>query len=157
MIEVRRIKPGEGHIIFMCAEELGKTHAWGPHMTSRPQDFEDALFAVNPIIGAIVALVDGKPAGSALWHRSFSTARGREVMYLEDLVVLPDYRRRGIAELLMKQLAKVAVAEGYATIYWLMMAWNSGARKFYEKLGADIESDNCYCVLSDRALGDLAK
>jgi GNAT superfamily N-acetyltransferase len=157
VIEVRRIKPGEGHIIYASAQELGKTHAWGPDMQSTSQDFEEALFCANPIIGALVAFVDGKPAGSALWHRSFSTARGKEVMYLEDLVVLPDFRRLGVAEALMKEVAKVAVNHGYPSVFWLMMAWNNGARKLYEKLGAEIENDNCYCLLSGEALTDLAR
>jgi GNAT superfamily N-acetyltransferase len=157
MIEVRRIKPGEGYIIHASAQELGKTHAWGPHMQSKAQDFENALFCANPIVGALVAFVDGSPAGSALWHRSFSTARGKEVMYLEDLVVLPDFRRMGVAEALMKEVAKVAVSLKYPSIYWLVMGWNSGARTLYEKLGAEIEVDNCYCLLAGDALLDLAK
>jgi GNAT superfamily N-acetyltransferase len=157
MIEVRLIRAGEGHIIHASAQELGKTHAWGPYMQSTAQDFEDALFCPNPIIGALVAFVDGKPAGTALWHRSFSTARGKEVMYLEDLVVLPAFRRQGVAEALMKEVAKIAVSQRYPSIYWLVMGWNSGARKLYEKLGAEIETDNCYCLLSGDALLDLAK
>ena len=157
MIEVRRIKPGEGFIIFASAQELGKTHAWGPDMKSTAQDFEDALFCANPIIGALVAFVDGKPAGSALWHRSFSTARGKEVMYLEDLVVLPDFRRLGVAEALMKEVARVAVSLEYPSIYWLVMNSNSGAQKLYEKLGAEIENDICSCHLSGDQLLELAK
>ena len=157
MIEVRPIRPGEGHILLATVKELGKTHAWGPHMKSKAQDFEDALFCTHPIIGALGAFLDGVPAGTALWHRSFSSARGKEVMYLEDLVVLSDFRRRGVAQALMKELAKVAVSAGYPTIFWLMMEWNSGARSFYEKLGAEIESNNCYCVLGNQALVDLTK
>jgi GNAT superfamily N-acetyltransferase len=123
MIEVRRIKPGEGYIIHASAQELGKTHAWGPYMQSTAQDFENALFCANPIVGALVAFVDGSPAGSALWHRSFSTARGKEVMYLEDLVVLPDFRRMGVAEALMKEVAKVAVSLQYPSIYCFTKSW----------------------------------
>lgn len=157
MIEVRAIRPGEGHIILASAKELGKTHYWGPTMTATASDYEAALFCDAPIIGALVALVDGVPAGSALWHRSFSTAIGQEVMYLEDLVVLPEFRRMGIADALMKLVAKTAVTHGYKKVFWLMMAWNEGARSLYSKLGAEIEDGNCYCSLEKQALLDLAQ
>lgn len=156
MIEVRAIRPGEGHIILASAKELGKTHYWGPTMTATADDYERALFCEAPIIGALVAFIDGEPAGSALWHRSFSTAIGQEVMYLEDLVVLPEFRRMGIADALMKLVAKTAVTNGYKKVFWLMMAWNEGARSLYAKLGADIEDGNCYCSLEKQALLDLA-
>ncbi len=157
MIEVRAIRQGEGHIILASAKELGKTHYWGPTMTATASDYEAALFCDAPIIGALVALVDGVPAGSALWHRSFSTAIGQEVMYLEDLVVLPEFRRMGIADALMKLVAKTAVTHGYKKVFWLMMAWNEAARSLYSKLGAEIEDGNCYCSLEKQALLDLAQ
>ncbi len=156
MIEVRAIRQGEGPIILASAKELGKTHYWGPTMTATAEDYEAALFCDAPIIGALVAFVDGVPAGSALWHRSFSTAIGQEVMYLEDLVVLPDFRRMGIADALMRMVAKTAVTIGYKKVYWLVMAANEGARSFYSKLGAEIEDGNCYCSLEKQALLDLA-
>jgi GNAT superfamily N-acetyltransferase len=157
LIEVRPIKPGEGVIILETARELGKTHYWGPTMSATAEDYEAALFCDAPIIGALIAFVDGKAAGSALWHRSFSTSIGKEVMYLEDLVVLPDFRRLGVAEALMKELAKTAISFGYKKIFWLMMEWNKGARNLYAKLGAEIEDGNCYCSLEKQALLDLAK
>jgi GNAT superfamily N-acetyltransferase len=126
-------------------------------MSATAMDYEAALFCANPIIGALVALVDERPAGTALWHRSFSTSVGKEVMYLEDLVVLPDFRRQGVAEALMKEVAKTALNRGYKKIFWLMMEWNKGARRLYTKLGAEIEDGNCYCSLEDQALVDLAK
>ncbi len=156
MIEIRAIRPGEGHIILESARELGKTHYWGPTMSATAADYEAALFCDGPIIGALVAFVDGVPAGTALWHRSFSTSVGKEVMYLEDLVVMPDFRRQGVAEALMKVVAKAAVARGYQKIFWLMMDWNKGARSLYSKLGAEIEDGNCYCSLEKQALLDLA-
>ena len=156
MIEIRTIRPGEGYIILESARELGKTHYWGPTMSATAADYEVALFCNDPIIGALVAFVDGAPAGTAFWHRSFSTSIGKEVMYLEDLVVMPDFRRQGVAEALMKEVAKTAVARGYQKIFWLMMDWNKGARSLYSKLGAEIEDGNCYCSLEKQALLDLA-
>ena len=157
MIEVRAIRPGEGYLIIGPTQEIAKTH-WGgaDAVTAKGEDFERALFCSAPIVGAEVAFVDGQFAGTAFWHRSFSTNHGCEVMYLEDIAVMPDFRRKGVGEALMKAVAKVAVARGYPKVYWFMMAWNDGARKLYEGVGALIEDDNCYCMLEGKALTDLA-
>ena len=158
MIEVREIRPGEGHLILGPTREIAKTH-WGgaDAVKATGADFEKALFCDAPIVSAQVAFVDGVFAGSAFWHRSFSTNYGREVMYLEDIAVLPDFRRQGVAEALLKAVAKVAVAHGYPKVYWLMMHWNDGARKLYEGVGAHVEDGNCYCSLQGQALTDLAQ
>jgi ribosomal protein S18 acetylase RimI-like enzyme len=157
MIEIRAIRPGEGHLIIATAQEIAKTH-WGGADAVRAtgEDFERALFCDAPLVGAQVAFVDGAFAGAAFWHRSFSTNYGKEIMYLEDIAILPDFRRLGVGEALMKSVAKVAVERGYPKVFWLMMDWNEGARKLYEGVGAEIEDGNCYCMLEGKALLDLA-
>ena len=157
MIEVRAILPGEGPLLLGPTREIAKTH-WGSEAAAiaKPIDYENAIFCDHPIVGAQLAFVGGQFAGSAFWHRSFSTNLGQEIMYLEDIAVLPDYRRKGVAEALLKAIAKLAVKRGYPKIYWLMMGWNTGARKLYEGVGAEVENDNCYCSLEGSALIELA-
>ena len=157
MIEVRAIRPGEGHLIIAPTQEIAKTH-WGgaDAVKAKAEDFEAALFCHSPIVGAQLAFVNGVFAGSAFWHRSFSTNYGKEIMYLEDIAVLPDFRRMGVGEALMKAVARVAVERGYPKVFWLMMHWNEGARKLYEGVGAFVEDGNCYCMLEGKALKDLA-
>lgn len=135
---------------------LARSHDLESEVTATPEDFEAALFCANPIVGALIAEVDGVPAGSALWHRSFGSFRGREVMYLEDLSVLPEFRRQGIGQALLRSVAALAVSRGYPSIYWLMMSWNAGARALYEAAGAEIEEGTCYCRLHGDALQRLA-
>lgn len=157
MIVVRTAQVGDGHLLMESTRELGASHGWGEDMTSHASDFERDLFCNNPIIGAALAFSDEKFAGSALWHRSYATSRGQEVMYLEDLVVLPKFRRQGVADALLKQVAKIAVNKGYKKIFWLVREWNTGAQKLYQKIGAELETGNCYCSLHDQALLELAK
>ncbi len=157
MIDVRAAEAGDGQFLLQTTQELGASHGWGATMTAQPEDFERDLFCANPIIGAVLAFSDGSFAGSALWHRSYATSRGQEVMYLEDLVVLPEFRRLGVAEVLLKEVARTAITRGYKKIFWLMREWNSGARLLYHKIGAEIENGNCYCSLEDQALLDLAE
>src|SRR6516162_8452924 len=56
----------------------------------------------------LLAEVDGKAVGYAFYFFTYSTFLAQPTLYLEDLFVLPEHRKRGIGFLLMKALAKIA-------------------------------------------------
>ncbi len=155
MITVRRAQPGDGTILHAMVRALAEDHKLAQYLTSTPQDLEAALFQPQAVVDALIASVDGQAAGCAIWHRSFSTFRGREAFYLEDLSVLPPFRRQGIARTLMRELSRIAVAAGAISIYWVMMDWNASGRSLYEGLGAEIEPGISFCRLTGPALERL--
>lgn len=91
-------------------------------------------FGPNPQFEAILAFLDGEPAGVALFHSRFSTWLGRPCLYLEDLYVVEAARGRGVGRRLMARLARVAVERGWGRIDFHVLDWNP-ARQFYERLG----------------------
>ncbi|MBG1231183.1 GNAT family N-acetyltransferase [Aestuariivirga litoralis] len=128
---------GDGQIILDMTRVLALHHGWPERVTATAEDFERHLFGDNPIINALIAMVDGQPAGAAIWHRSFSTNRGAEIAYLEDLTVLPDFRKRGVGKALMQAVARAVSERGIPAIWWQAEGWNENALKFYEGLGAE--------------------
>ena len=84
----------------------------------------------------LLAVVDGKPVGSALFFHSFSTFLGRAGIYLEDLYVQPAYRGRGYGKALLKKLAQITVARGCGRLEWACLDWNQPSIDFYRSLGA---------------------
>jgi ribosomal protein S18 acetylase RimI-like enzyme len=155
MILIRPAQPGDGVALLRMTQELSKTH-FPMSESVVAENYEAALFRPDPIIGAFIALVDGVAAGSAIWHRSFSTNKGVEVMYLEDIAVLPEFRRMGVAKLLMHEICKLAVAKGYPKVFWLAMEWNEGAIALYRSIGAGVEKANCYCWIEGEAMQNFA-
>jgi GNAT superfamily N-acetyltransferase len=83
---------------------------------------------------AILAFLDGEPAGVALFHSRFSTWLGRPCMHLEDLYVTEPARGRGVGRRLMARLAAIAVERGWGRIDFHVLEWNP-ARAFYHRLG----------------------
>lgn len=136
---------------------LAEAHDFLDKQVASAEALERALFAPNPIVACFLAFPDGKPEGCAFWHRSFSTARGCEVMYLEDLSVLQEFRRKGIARALLKQAAREAKRRGYPSLYWLMKSWNEGARALYAEAGAEFDESIIFCRLGDQALTQWAE
>jgi GNAT superfamily N-acetyltransferase len=99
------------------------------------------LFGKDPAAYAAIATLDSKPAGFALWFSTFSTFLGKPGIWLEDLFVLPEYRRHGIGLALLRWVAKLAIDRDCGRIEWSVLDWNEPALNFYRKLGAVPMSD----------------
>jgi len=109
-------------------------------------------FGASPRFWVLIAEEAGKPIGLALYFFIYSTWSSRIGLYLEDLYVAPEFRRRGIGRALMRQLARVALENGGNGMIWLVFRDNP-AVKLYERVGAE-EMEN---TMPMRVLGDALK
>jgi len=73
----------------------------------------------------------------ALYFHNYSTWLATPGIYLEDLFVRQQYRRKGNATLLLRRLAKEAaeVSNGRGRLEWSCLKWNIDALDFYRKIG----------------------
>lgn len=83
-----------------------------------------------------IAEWDGATAGIMIWHRTYGTFSARSGLFLEDIYVRSDFRRRGIAKALLRRLVSYARAEEAHRIGWVVLDWNTPAMDFYERIGA---------------------
>ena len=121
-------------------------------------DFRRNLFGDRPYAEAIIAeaLPDRDPIGLALFFHSFSTFLGRPGVYLEDLFVRPEFRRRGIGKALLATVARIAEERGCGRLEWSVLNWNTPSIAFYESLGARPMSEWTVYRLVDEPLRRLA-
>jgi GNAT superfamily N-acetyltransferase len=119
-------------------------------------DLHEALFGARPLAEAVLAEVDGTPAGIALFFTSFSTWAGKGGLYLEDLFVVPEARGLGLGKALLVHLAGIAVARGYARFEWSVLDWNEPAIGFYKALGAKMMDEWTVMRVDGDALAQLA-
>ena len=104
-------------------------------------DLEAALFGAHPHAEVLLAWSGGEAVAFALFFHSFSTFLGRPGLWLEDLFVRPEYRRRGCATALLKALAGIARERGCGRFEWAVLDWNASAIDFYRSLGANVLPD----------------
>ena len=97
-------------------------------------------FGEDSMINCTVAEVDGKVIGFYITYVSYSTWNGR-CLYLEDLFIKPEFRRRGIGQMLFDNLITQAKEMKVKRLDWQVINWNDPAIKFYEKIGAFIDKD----------------
>lgn len=93
-------------------------------------------FGPAPKFEAYLAESDGVPVGYAFLFETYSTFLARPTLYLEDLFVLPEYRRRGIGKALLRFCIALAHERGCGRMEWTCLDWNVNAQQVYEGLGA---------------------
>lgn len=143
--------------IHAMVRELAQFEKLAHLVRGTHEDLARELFGAQPVIEAVVALVDQTPAAFALYFHNYSTFLARRGLYLEDLYVKPAFRRRGIGRALLIHLARIAVARGCGRFEWSVLDWNANAIRFYEGLGATVMPDWRIARVTGDALDALAK
>ena len=97
------------------------------------------------------------PVGLALYFFTYSSFLGRPVLWLEDIVVVPEGRGQGAGKALMRALAKIAVARGCGRMEWSVLDWNAPAIRFYRRLDARLDKEWIITRLKGAPLKRLAR
>ena len=105
----------------------------------------------------IFALENNVEVGFALFFHNFSTFLGRAGIYLEDLFVKPEYRKRGHGKALIKEIARIAVERGCGRLELSCLDWNTPSIDFYLSLGATKMDEWTVYRFTGETLTNLAK
>ena len=128
-------------ILLAFIRELAEYERLMHEVTATEDRLRATLFGPRSFAEALLACVDGAPAGFALFFHNYSTFLARPGLYLEDLYVQPVFRRRGLGKLLLTTVARLAVERGCGRFEWTVLAWNAPSIAFYESLGAAMKGD----------------
>ena len=127
-----------------------------PEVVATEATLHQTLFGSSPAAEVVLAEVDGRPAGFALYFFNYSTFLAQPGLYLEDLFVAPEFRGQGTGKALLLHLAKIANDRGCGRMEWSVLDWNEPAKGFYRKLGARLLDDWRICRLTGAALTQYA-
>lgn len=94
------------------------------------------LSAEQPRFGCIVAEIEHKPVGYAIYYETYSTFLAAPRLFLEDIFVVPDARSTGAGFALFSRVANEAMKRGCGSLEWAVLDWNKLAHDFYTKIGA---------------------
>ncbi|MDX3885931.1 MULTISPECIES: GNAT family N-acetyltransferase [Sphingomonas] len=134
-VTVRPAAPADVGEILRMIRALAAYERQPDAVRATEEMLADRLFGPGPQVFALIAEMDGRPVGLALWFLNFSTWTGRHGLYLEDLFVDPEARRAGIARALFRGLAEEARKRDCARIDWAVLDWNEDAKRFYRSIG----------------------
>jgi aminoglycoside 3-N-acetyltransferase I len=120
VIEIRRLAPGDEEVVAALAEQ-------------EPPDAAALLRDERTVY--VAALDGGRPIGYVYAHELLRRHGDRSMLFVYDLGVDEEYRRRGIATRLLRELETIARARGIRTGFVLTNAGNDAAMALYESVG----------------------
>lgn len=155
-IGFRAAKPEDCEKIFALIKALAEYEKLVHLVTGSPQSLASHLFGSPNYAEAMVAEIDEKIVGFALYFHNYSTFLTKPGIYLEDIFVLPEKRGLGIGKALFEQVARLAVERGCGRLEWSVLDWNQPAIDFYLGRGADVLAEWRICRLTGDGLTQAA-
>jgi len=134
--QIREATAADAGTILDLITELAIYEREPEAVEATEEDIRRDGFGEQPLFHVLIAELDGRPVGFALYFFKWSTWRGRGTLHLEDLFVLPDARGLGLGFGLLRRLAQIALAHECRRFEWEVLDWNHLARDFYHQIGA---------------------
>lgn len=154
-IGFRIAEPQDTPLVFRFIKDLAEFEDKLHEVVATEEILKEKLFGKRRFAEVVFAILDGREVGFALFFHNFSTFLGKPGIYLEDLYVLPEFRKRGVGKALLKWLANLAIERDCGRMEWWVLNWNP-ARKFYESLGAIAMDEWKVYRLTGESLKNLA-
>ena len=90
----------------------------------------------KPKYDAFIGKVGDKPVSYIIYFFTYSSFLALPTLFLEDIFVLNEYRRKGVGQKMFDFLKETAKREGCGKIEFTVLKWNKSAQKFYGKNSA---------------------
>lgn len=90
----------------------------------------------NPKFEAYLVKEQGKIIGYIIYYMTYSSYLALPTLYIEDVFVLEEKRRKGIGRKMFEFCIHQAKNRNCGRVEWCVYNWNTPAIKFYDKLQA---------------------
>jgi len=138
-LKIRTALPADAAIICEFIVELA-AHEGRPELaTITPDCLRGLLFGDRALAEAHLGYVGGKCVAFAIVAERFSSFRGTRLLYVEDMLVLREYRGGGTGKQFWAFLARRAEELGCERMEWSALDDNDVALGFYDRMEAERE------------------
>jgi ribosomal protein S18 acetylase RimI-like enzyme len=147
-LEVRPMRKGEEDAV------AGMVRGLAEHIGTEfvPKLDGEKLAAAQDLIDVVVAGDEGRLIGACLGLMTFSTWRGAPGLYVVDLFVAPQARGRNVGLELLRCSAQRFARRGAQFIKLEVDETNSGAERFYARLGFTKKAEDRLHILEQDKL-----
>ena len=134
--QIRAASAAEVPVILSFINKLAAYEKLSHEVVATDELVRETLFGAKPTAEVAIGYLEDKPVGFVLFFHNYSTFLGRPGIYIEDLFVEEDFRRRGYGRALLLYVARLAKERRCGRLEWSVLDWNEPAIRFYKKLGA---------------------
>ena len=134
---IRKAKKEDAESILELIQHLADFEKEPEAVVVTVEEIEQDGFGQQPLFQTLIAEIDKKVVGMALYYYRYSTWKGKTI-HLEDLIVFESYRKQNIGRALYDKVLQQAYKEKVRRVEWNVLDWNTPARDFYINTGAQI-------------------
>eukprot|EP01061_Rhynchopus_euleeides_P011039 TRINITY_DN20611_c1_g1_i1.p1 TRINITY_DN20611_c1_g1~~TRINITY_DN20611_c1_g1_i1.p1 ORF type:complete len:172 (+),score=75.17 TRINITY_DN20611_c1_g1_i1:37-516(+) len=150
-IDVRRGTREDMKDVLRLIAELALYEKCASEAVLTVEQLQEDGFDKN-LFETFVAQIDGVTVGFALYYKRYSTWKGM-TLYLEDLYISEDHRRKGVGFVLFDAVARRAKEVKATRLEWQVLDWNEIAINFYKsKLDAEMDSTWINCRFDEKRI-----
>jgi GNAT superfamily N-acetyltransferase len=150
--EIRPASEPDVPVILAFIRKLAAYERLSHEAVATEDLLRETLFGQRRNTEVAIGYLDDHPVGFVLFFPNYSTFLGRPGLYIEDLFVDEEFRRRGFGGALLRYVAQLAKQRNCGRLEWSVLDWNEPAIRFYRKLGAEPMSDWTVFRVSGQAL-----
>lgn len=155
--KIREAKPEECTVVGDFIRAIAAYEKMSDEVIWSDEQLYNELF-VEKNASVVFGEEDGIIVGFALYFFNYSTFVGKKGLYVEDVFVLEDYRKKGYGKQFFKYLAQVAIDKNCGRMEWICLDWNQPSIDFYtKKLHATPLSDWTVYRLHEDQLTEVAQ
>jgi GNAT superfamily N-acetyltransferase len=154
--KIRPATEGDVPVILSFIKELAQYEKLSHEVAATEETLRETLFGDRRVAEVIIGFFGDSPVSFALFFHSYSTFLGRPGIYLEDLFVRTEMRRKGIGRVMLTYLANLAKERRCGRLEWSVLDWNEPAIRLYRSLGAVAMDEWTINRLTGEALDRLA-
>ena len=126
---IRPARPEDCGTILELIRGIAEYEKMSDEVVATEETIRHAMFDEH-VTRCLLAELDGKVIGYALYFYNYSTFIGTKGLYLEDLFLYPEYRKAGYGKRLIRELFKIAAAENCGRMEWCCLNWNTPSQEF---------------------------
>jgi GNAT superfamily N-acetyltransferase len=135
-VNVRPALPDDASTLLRLVDGLAAYEKLPPPDAAARQRLIRDMFSTPPRIQPFIGEVDGTAAGYAFVFETYSSFLALPTLFLEDLFVLPEFRKKKVGAALFLAMVREAHRRGCGRMEWTVLDWNTPAIDFYDRFGA---------------------
>jgi GNAT superfamily N-acetyltransferase len=143
-------------MLLEMIRELARFERLEHEVEASVEMLRNSLCGPQPSASALLARHGDEPAGYALYFFTFCSFAGRQGLWLDDLYVRPEFRKKGLGRALLQEVARIGVERNVARMEWIALDWNEKALRFYDRIGAGVQDDWVLLRLNSQGVKEFA-
>ncbi len=139
--EIHAATKADVPVILSFIKKLADYERLSHEVVATEETLRETLFGRRRTAEVAIGYFKRKAVGFVIFFHNFSTFLGRPGIYIEDLFVEKEFRRRGFGGALLRYVARLAKERQCGRLEWSVLDWNEPAINFYKGLGAAAMSE----------------